>query len=369
MLPETLIVIITSFVLVVAVLLLFFWLFKKYFQQNFEVISDKAMNKNVKNIIELAKSELSSEKEAINIDLKNKQDSIEKLVKGLQQEINDRQKEIQQMEQSRNKSYGDITRAIAEHQKITEDLKVTTQNLGRVLSNNQSRGQWGEHIIEGLLEQAGLIENIHFLRQSPLPNSEVKPDITLLLPGKKVLAVDVKFPYQAIQRMVDAEDQITRDTEKKTFKSDVSAKLKQVEKYIDTEKGTLDYAVMFVPNEALFSFITKEFAEVINEAFKKKILIVSPFSFIPITKTVLEMHKSFTMENSLRNLMVMFADFSKQWGMFKNEFDKFDKSIKSLRDNYDQISATRFKEMDRRVKKIESHSVGQIEKEEIKLIE
>ncbi len=369
MLPESLIVIISSLVLIVAVLAMFFWLFKKYFQQNFEAMSDRAMNKNVKNIIELAKSELSSEKDSINIDLKNKQDSIEKLVKGLQDEIDARQKEIREMEQNRNKSYGEIARAISDHQKITEDLKVTTQNLGRVLSNNQSRGQWGEHIIEGLLEQAGLIENIHFLRQSPLGNSDIKPDITLLLPGKKVIAVDVKFPYQAIQRMVDANSATEKDLEKKMFKNDVAAKLKQVEKYIDTTKGTLDYAVMFVPNEALFSFITKEFADVINDAFKKKILIVSPFSFIPITKTVLEMHKSFTMENSLRNLMVMFADFSKQWGMFKGEFEKFDKSIKSLRVNYDQINTTRFKEMDRRVKKIEGHSVGQIEKDEVKLIE
>jgi len=369
MLPESLIVIISSLVLIVAVLAMFFWLFKKYFQQNFEAMSDRAMNKNVKNIIELAKSELSSEKDSINIDLKNKQDSIEKLVKGLQDEINARQKEIREMEQNRNKSYGEIARAITDHQKITEDLKITTQNLGRVLSNNQSRGQWGEHIIEGLLEQAGLIENIHFLRQTPLGNSDVKPDITLLLPGKKVIAVDVKFPYQAIQRMVDAENISEKELEKKMFKTDVAAKLKQVEKYIDTTRGTLDYAVMFVPNEALFSFIAKEFADVINDAFKKKILIVSPFSFIPITKTVLEMHKSFTMENSLRSLMVMFSDFSKQWGMFKGEFEKFDKSIKSLRVNYDQISSTRFKEMDRRVKKIEGHSVGQIEKDEVKLIE
>ncbi len=369
MLPESLIVIIVVIVLVVAILVMFFWLFKKYFQQNFESMSDRAMSKNMKNIIDLAKSELVSEKQAISSDLQNKQDNIEKLVKGLQDEINERQKEIRVMELNRNKSYGDIVRAISEHQKTTEDLKVTTQNLGRVLSNNQSRGQWGEHIIEGLLEQAGLIENIHFLRQALIPNSDVKPDITLLLPGKRILAVDVKFPYQAIQRMVDAEHNTEREIEKKNFKSDVAAKLKQVEKYIDTEKGTLDYAIMFVPNEALFSFIAKEFTEVINEAFRRKILIVSPFSFIPITKTVLEMHKNFIMENSLKNLMSMFTDFSKQWGMFKGEFEKFDKSIKTLRDGYDQISTTRFKEMDRRVKKIESHSVGQIEKDDVKLIE
>lgn len=328
------------------------------------------MSKNVKNIIDLAKSELSSEKDAISSDLKNKQDSIEKLVKGLQEEINERQKEIHLMEQNRNKSYGDISRAIADHQKITEDLKVTTENLGRVLSNNQSRGQWGEHIIEALLEDAGLIENIHFVRQQPLPFSDIKPDITLLLPEKRILAVDVKFPYQAIQRMVEAKDKLSIEAERKEFKKDVLAKLKQVEKYIDVEKGTLDYAVMFVPNEALFSFIAKEFGEVINDAYRKRILIVSPFSFIPITKTVLEMYKNFSMENNLKSLMIMFADFAKQWSMFKDEFGKFDRTIRSLRENYDQISSTRFKEMDRRVRKIETHSHGEIEKEkELPLID
>src|SRR5690606_2616991 len=119
-------------------------------------------------------------------DLHNKQESIQKIVEQLKKEIDTRQQEIRTLEQERNKSYASIREAIEQHQVITKELKTTTESLAKVLSNNQQRGEWGERIIEDLLQSSGLILGIHYLRQKKLGGTTDRPDITLLLPNKRV---------------------------------------------------------------------------------------------------------------------------------------------------------------------------------------
>ena len=94
--------------------------------------------------------------------------------------------------------------AIEDHRKLTEELKVSTQQLAKVLSNNQARGGWGERIIEDLLLSNGL-DRGHSLSSPNLSklNSALKPDITLILPDNRNVPVDVKFPYQEMQKMSD----------------------------------------------------------------------------------------------------------------------------------------------------------------------
>src|SRR5690606_13400304 len=106
-------------------------------------------------------------------DNENKRQVIEKMVDQLKQEIDTRQKEIRLLEQDRNKKFGEISTAIEEHRKITEELKTSTESLSKVLANNQVRGQWGERIIEDILRSAGFIENIHYQRQKSLGSSSV----------------------------------------------------------------------------------------------------------------------------------------------------------------------------------------------------
>lgn len=322
---------------------------KKIINQVFGEITQK--------VTEQAKSVLSADKDAIYKDNAHKREIIEKLITDLKREIDDRQSEIRELEKDRNKKFGDITRAIEEHRLITQELKTSTQSLGRMLSNNQVRGAWGEKIIEEILKNAGLIENIHYQKQKALGSTAVKPDITLLLPNGRKVSVDVKFPYSQMQNA--AETQVTTEKKEflKLFEKDVREKLTQIEKrgYINPAEGTLDYAIMFVPNEMLFSFINQKFPDLIDEAMQKKIMIVSPFTFLIVARTVMESYKNFMMENNLKKIIQHIQAFSAEWEHFTTEFNKFDDSINKLRDLYDQISQTRYKKMKLRIKQVDDY--------------
>ncbi len=306
-------------------------------------------------VILQTKGALSSEKEAIFKDNENKAKAIEKMVAELKTEIDERQKEIRGLEQDRNKKFGEITTAIEEHRKITEELKTSTQSLSKVLSNNQTRGQWGERIIEDILQSAGLMEGVHFLRQATLGSSSVKPDITILLPNQRKVCVDVKFPYAEIQKMALAEGKTAKAEHLKNFSRDVRKKIGEIETrgYIDVEHGTLDYAIMFVPNEMLFSFINQQLPDVVDEAMDKKVMMVSPFTFLIVARTVMESYRNFMMENNLKTIVKHITEFVDDWKRFQGEFGKFDESIESMRKRFDQIYTTRYKQMDLRIKRIQ----------------
>ncbi len=311
-------------------------------------------------IIQQTKQVLESEKEAIYKDNLHKREIIENIVKDLRRELDQRQKEIRQLEQDRNKKFGDISRAIEEHRKITSELKTSTETLANVLSNNQQRGQWGERIIEDILTNAGLIEHIHYEKQKPLGDSSLKPDIILLLPNKKKVAVDVKFPYSEIQKLASADSKTAKTEHIKKFERDVKAKINQITKYIDPEKGTMDYAIMFVPNEMLFSFINQQLPSIIDEAMAKKIMITSPFTFLIVARTVMESYRNFMVENNLRKIIQYISDFIEEWSRFTQEFNKFDEAIDKLRASFDKIQTTRYKQMSLRIKRIEKYRQGDV---------
>ena len=323
---------------------------KDIVNQVFGEISEKVINQ--------AKTALEADKEAIYKDNSNKKEIIEKIVQDLKKEIDDRQEEIRELEKDRNKKFGDITRSIEEHRKITDELNTSTQALGRILSNNQVRGQWGERIIEDILTSAGLVETVHYEKQKTLGRSNVKPDITLLLPNERKVAIDVKFPYAEIQHMSQATTKSAKAEHLKKFERDVKTKMTQITKYIDVEEGTLDYAIMFVPNEMLFSFINQQFPNIIDEAMSKKVMIVSPFTFLIVARTIMESYRNFMVENNLRKIIKHISEFIEEWSRFTTEFDKFDDSIAKLRAGFDKIHNTRYRRMGLRIKRIESYRQG-----------
>jgi DNA recombination protein RmuC len=329
-------------------------------ESDLEGMINKVFGMSANRIAKQSRDILAGEKEIIKTDLDNKQKTIEKLVTKLQEDIKVRQQEIRLLEQDRVKKFGEITTAIDEHRKLTQDLKTSTEQLASVLSNNQARGEWGERIIEELLTNNGLVEGVHYLKQAKQSSGVLKPDITLLLPNKRNVPVDVKFPYQEIQKMSMAETKSAKAIHLKQFVQDLKVKINKVAGYIDPEQDTLDYAIMFVPNEMVFSFINQKFPDLIDLALSKRVIIVSPFTFLIVARTIIESYKNFMIGDKLKEIVKYVSEFSGEWTKFKDEFNRFGRSIDTLRTGFDKITSTRAKQMDRKIDKIDSLGSGNI---------
>ncbi len=344
-------------------LTVFYFLIKKLLEEKSNNQSNEQIEDMIHKVFGMASNEiaiqskgiLQGEKDLIKNDLSNKQLMIEKMIKELRQEMSEQQKEIRSIEKDQIDKISKVGQAVEEHRQLTKELKSSTEQLAKVLSNNQTRGAWGERIIEDLLQANGLQEGIHYLRQSKLGDSTMKPDITLLLPDHRNVPVDVKFPYQEIQKMSMTDNQVEKQTHIQQFKRDLKIKIDKVAAYISPENDTLDYAIMFVPNEALFSFINQKFTDTIDEALSKKVIICSPFSFLIVARTVMESYRNFMVGKKIKEVIKHIDAFASEWFKFDDEFAKFGRSIEALQKNYESLSTTRKRQMEKKIAKIEQY--------------
>lgn len=322
-------------------------------QTKVEDIVNQVFGMSAAKIAQQSKQILEGEKDVIKAELESKQKAIETLVTNLQDDLKQRQEEIRGLERDRTQKFSEINKALEQHREITQDLKISTEQLAKVLSNNQARGAWGERIIEDLLRANGLVEGIHYLKQAKQSTLSQRPDITLLLPNNRNVPVDVKFPYAEIQKLSEAETKSGREEHLKQFQTDLRLKIDKVAEYIDPTQDTLDYAILFVPNEMVFSFINQKMPEIVDRAMNKRVLIVSPFTFLIVARTIMESYRNFMIGDKLKEVVTYVDDFITEWGRFREKFEKYGKTLITLQKDYDELTGTRVKQMEKRIDKIE----------------
>jgi DNA recombination protein RmuC len=323
-----------------------------------ESVVQQVFGKSAHLVAQQSRDILQGEKEIISNSLTHQHRSIETMVDTIKRDLEKRQQEIRTLEQDRVRKFSELTTALESHRKLADELSISTKKLAEVLSNNQARGEWGERIIEDLMQANGLMEGVHYVRQLHLKNSTLRPDITLLLPDKRYIAVDVKFPYSEIQKLADSSSKEQQKLYLQQLSKNLQTKIDKVAEYIDPSSHTLDYAILFVPNEMIFSFLNQKLPEVIDHAFKRRVLLVSPFTFLVVARTMLESYRNFMISDSLRDAVIQVDEFVREWGRFKDQFDKYGRSLKTLQTDYEELTGTRVRQMERKIEKIETIRQG-----------
>ncbi|OGJ22236.1 MAG: hypothetical protein A3J60_02310 [Candidatus Pacebacteria bacterium RIFCSPHIGHO2_02_FULL_46_9] len=321
---------------------------------------DEVFGRSAEKIAEQSKRLLAADKDAIKTDLANKQQMLEGLVTRLQKDLGVRQDELRNLEKDRSHKFAEIVTSLTENRKITGELAQSTEQLAKVLSNNQARGEWGERIIEDLLRVNGLIEGVHFARQTQQIGGTARPDITLLLPNDRVVPVDVKFPYADIQKLA-ASDNVTEKAQLiKQLRTNIRAKISKVAEYIQPEANTLDYAILFVPNEMVFSFLNQKFPEVLDEALRQRVIVVSPFSFIIVARTVRESYRNFMIGGKLKEVIKHIDGFVAEWSKFSDQLSKYGRSLSTLQNDYEALMGTRYRQLERRIEQVKTVTQGSL---------
>ena len=236
----------------------------------------------------------------------------------------------------------------------TKDLTETTGKLREILSSSQKRGQWGERIVEDILNVIGLIEGINYTKQGVVDSGE-RPDFTFKLPKEKIINMDVKFPLAHYERYIDSDDEHVRNSEKNAFLKDVKKHVRDITKrsYIDPSSGTLDYVLMLVPNESIYSFINKEDSAVIDFALENKVLLCSPLTLYAILSLIHQATRNFAMEEKATEVMSLLNNFRTQWEKYVEVMDKMGRSLNTAKNDYDAMVSTRRKQLEKPLDKID----------------
>jgi len=372
-------IIISSFA-IIAVLTVLFFLFKKPISDYFANLSEKMAEKNLKMLEERNKEilkeererfmELSDEKMKRNEQyLEGKKDLIKEMVEKIDNGLRDSQKKIEVSEKERIGEFSKLKTILEEHKDITGELKNSTDNLKNILSNNQLRGKYGEEVAENILRMLGFVKDLDYVVNLSQDTNANRPDITIKLPDKTKINIDAKFPYQSLVRYQEVEDELEKKKYLAQFSTDVKQKIKQVttRDYINPEEKTLDFVILFVPNEMIFSFICDKLGEVSSDALKKKVIITGPFSFAAIARMIRQSYDNFKIQEDLHRVVSLIGKFKQEFSKYSDEFDRLGDRIKSMSKQYDSIATTRTRQLTKVVDQIDEEDIDIIREDKKKL--
>ena len=326
------------------------------------------LNQANEDLVRMANEKLSSETKQNRVDLENKREEITRLVKNLEDYVKTTEKD-------RIDSFSSLRTSLDESKKITEQLSVNTESLKKVLSNNQLRGQFGEQVADDLLKMAGFVRGVDYEFNKEQAGSETRPDFCVFLPDGTRINIDSKFPYSNLQKMTETDDKEMKEKFRVQFERDVKDKMKQVttRDYINPEDKTVDFVILFIPNEMIFSYIYEKMPELSQAAMSSKIVFAGPFSFTAILRMVKQSYENFRVQKNIYNIIGHVRAFEKEFVNFSDSFYKIGEKIDGLQKQYDTVSTTRFNQLVRRVDKVkqEGEIVGedQIPQLEIKSVE
>jgi len=221
---------------------------------------------------------------------------------------------------------------------VTSELK-TLQN---VLQNPKQRGVLGEYHLETVL--ANVLPPGRFELQYKFKNGEAV-DAAVFLQDGKILPVDSKFSLENYNRLVDAKDKDKREALAALFKSDLKKRIDETAKYIKPSENTMDFAFMFIPSEAIYYdlLVNKVGAsgvqarDLLEYAFQdKKVIIVSPTSFMAYLQTVLQGLRSLHIEEQAKEIQKRVGDLARHINTYEGFMQSLGKSLGTTVNHYNK---------------------------------
>ena len=322
----------------------------------FSDLSMNALSKSTEQLIELAKAKLETERQIGSKELDSKKSLIDQELKNLNKQLEDVSKLVCDLEKDRVNKFGQLSKAIEGVSQQNKDLNAVTSDLKQALSSTKDRGQWGERMAEDVLRMAGLVENINYLKQKTLTNNNLRPDFTFLLPNELKLNMDVKFPLNNYMKYIEAKAETDKTMYCNKFLSDVKARVKEVtsKDYIDPEENTVDYALLFIPNEQIYIFINEMDRTIIDEAIQNRIIICSPVTLFAVLAIIRQAVDNFALEKTSNEILTLLSVFKKQWLLFIAKFDKLGSKIQEAQSEYDALTTTRVRQLEKPLNQIET---------------
>lgn len=224
------------------------------------------------------------------------------------------------------------------NEKISDDARNLTKALK---ADSKTQGNWGELVLERILERSGLQKGREYNTQVTDRNQDgdtIKPDVVISLPDQKHIIIDSKVSLTAYEKFVNATSEAETGQALKEHILSLKSHIKGLgEKHYPTAKGlnTPDFVLMFLPIESSFGVAVEEDKEIFNFAWERNIVVVSPSTLLATLRTIASIWKQ---ENQTRNAL----EIARQGGFLYDKFvsfvgdlEKVGSSIESTRKNYD----------------------------------
>jgi len=325
-------------------------------KDSFGSLSLDALNKNTDTFLKLANETLKKQTIEGEKELESKKALIDKNVEGVSKSLTEMIDLVHKLERDREQKFGELTNQLKNSVDETNKLRDTTSQLKEILSSSRRRGQWGERMVEDILRLAGFIEGVNYLKQKSLETSASRPDYTFFLPNEMKLNMDVKFPLDNFIQYLDAKSDDTKEKYKNQFLKDVKSRIKEVttRDYINPSDKTVDYVLVFIPNEQIYGFINEVDNTVMDDAIKNKVVLCSPLTLYAMLAVIRQAAENFNLTKTADQILELMGMFKKQWETFVSVLEKMGDRLEDAQKQYNTLITTRRNKLDRVLDKVDN---------------
>jgi len=271
------------------------------------------------------------------------------------------------MHQSRNSQeiIRDITERLTRLDETNKQVISFTeqlQSLQDILKNPKQRGILGEYYLETLLKNALPPES--FEMQYKFADGEIVDAIVRI--KDQIIPIDSKFSLENYNRIIETNDQQEKDRLEKVFIGDLKNRIMETAKYIRPDEGTMDFAFMFIPHEAIYyDLLINKIGAIQGEdtenliqraAGKYKVIIVSPTSFLAYLQTVLQGLRALKIEESAKDIIKRVGELGKHWKGYEEYHAKLGASLGTAINHFN-ASNKELKKVDKDVMRIAGNGI------------
>ncbi len=240
------------------------------------------------------------------------------------------------------KLVGDVSQRLTkldETNRRVVDVADELKTLQNVLQNPKQRGVFGEYYLESVL--TNILPVNQYKMQYSFKNGSIADAVVFLDKGR-MLAIDSKFSLENYNRMVGAEHKPEREELLKKVRADLKNRIDETSKYILPAEGTMDFAFMFIPSESLYYDLLigdvgtgSSARDMIEYAFReKRVIIVSPTSFMAYLQTVLQGLRSLQIEEQAKDIQIQVGKLGRHIATFDEYMNKLGKSLGTTVNHY-----------------------------------
>jgi DNA recombination protein RmuC len=295
-------------------------------------------------------SEMSAEAKAELRELGNRVGDLALRVEEKLYETTERMHE--RLHQSANQNIGairDLTEKMTrldETNKQVAGFAAQLQSLQDILKNPKQRGILGEYYLETTLKNVLPPGSYQMQYAFPTNGEEKVIADAVVFVREKIIPIDSKFSLENYNRLSQATNDSERAQFESAFKTDIKKRVDETSKYIRPSDGTLGFAFMFIPHEALYydllisevGTIKINTQDLIEYAFKKNVLIVSPTSFLAFLQTVLQGLKALQIEESAKEIRKNVEELGKHLSVYQEYHKKLGSSLSTTINHYNTAS-------------------------------
>ncbi len=267
-------------------------------------------------------------------------ESLDMLLKPFKDNIAEFRERVEKIYSTENEQRGALHNELKNLMELNRRITAETTNLTNALKGNSKvQGDWGEMILETILDGSNLIRGIHYQTQMNIKDAEgnnLRPDIILFLPEGKRIVIDSKVSLTAFVGYTSADDEATRNNMLASHIASVRQHVtelgrKEYQRLLDSP----DFVIMFIPNEPAFLAALQSDNTIWSDAYDKKVIISSPTNLFALLKLVDDLWKRNAQNKNTADIVTYGTKLYEQLVSFTSSLESVGLSLDKARQSYD----------------------------------